>query len=130
MFEFSRRRQPIAQIDLTDRQSSAPSKISSLQDALASYLTDLAAGKLDCDIGDIEAFAADGVAKPALMEAIRTLSVSMTRQASTDLDLTVELCIDSNEASISGAKLIAASVDQSIRCQGLCCRSGRNGRIR
>ena len=43
----------------------------------------------------------------------------MTRQASTDLDLTVELCIDSNEASISGAKLIAASVDQSIRCQGL-----------
>ena len=122
MFEF-KRRATVTQLDPTDRQSSGSDKLSAFQDALASCLTDLAAGKLDRDLGDIEAFAADKDVKPALIEAIRTLFSSMARQASTDLDLTVELCINSNEASISGAKLISASVDQSSRCQGLAAAS-------
>ena len=123
MFAFSKRRATVARLDTTDRQSSGSDRLSAFQDALASCLTDLAAGKLDRNLSDIEGFAPDKDVKPALIEAIRSLFSSMGRQASTDLDLTVELCINSNEASISGAKLISASVDQSSRCQGLAAAS-------
>jgi methyl-accepting chemotaxis protein len=123
MFQSSKRKAAHYTTEAIEHQSSGSDRLSAFQDALASCLTDLAAGKLDCDISDIETFARAASVKPALMEAIRTLSSSMIRQASTELDLTVELCINSNEASISGAKLIAASIDQATRCQGLAAAS-------
>jgi len=121
MFEFSKRRMQVAELDPINHPPTGPS--AALQDTLVSCLNDLAAGKLDRSLADIDAFVSDKSVKPALIEAVHFLFKSLGQQASTDLDLTVDLCINSNEASISGAKLISASVDQSSRCQGLAAAS-------
>ncbi len=123
MFEFSKRRAPSHVMEATDDPYPQSKRLAAFQDALTSFLTDLAAGKLDCETGDIEALAPEAGVKPALMEAIRTLSSSMMHQASGELDSVVELCINSNEASIRGARLIAASADQAARCQGIAAAS-------
>ncbi len=123
MFGLGKRTATITQRNVVHRKSAESGRLSALQEALAACLTDLAAGKLDRDLGDIEAFLNDEDVQPSLIEAVRTLASSMARQASTELDSTVELCINSNEASISGARLIAASIDQSNRCNGLAAAS-------
>ncbi|MGJ5204683.1 methyl-accepting chemotaxis protein [Bradyrhizobium sp. HKCCYLR20261] len=89
------------------------------QAALAQCLGDWAAGKLDRDVADVDAAALRAKLKPDLIEAIHRLSTTLAGRASQDLDAVVDLCINSNEASISAARLIGASNNQSERCQSL-----------
>jgi methyl-accepting chemotaxis protein len=100
-----------------DRPDAAATE--AFQDAFAKCLNHWADGVYDLELADIDAASLRARAKPALREAIHRLGAALTARASQDLDATVDLCITSNEASISGARLIAASNDQSERCQGL-----------
>ncbi|NPU10301.1 chemotaxis protein [Bradyrhizobium sp. 83002] len=89
------------------------------QDTLARCLDDWAAGRLNRDMADVDAAALRAKLKPQLIEAIHRLGNALATRASQDLDSIVDLCINSNEASISAARLIGASNNQSERCQGL-----------
>ncbi|MGJ4925991.1 methyl-accepting chemotaxis protein [Bradyrhizobium sp. HKCCYLS2038] len=89
------------------------------QEALARCLTDWADGKLDRDVADVNAAALRAPVKPELIAAIHRLGTTLAARASTELDAVVDLCINSNEASISAARLIGASNNQSERCQSL-----------
>ncbi|MGJ4887056.1 methyl-accepting chemotaxis protein [Bradyrhizobium sp. HKCCYLS3077] len=89
------------------------------QAALAQCLDDWAGGKLDRDVADVDAAALRAKLKPELIEAIHRLGTTLAGRASQDLDAVVDLCINSNEASISAARLIGASNNQSERCQSL-----------
>jgi methyl-accepting chemotaxis protein len=89
------------------------------QDAMTRCLDDWANGLLNRELTDVDAGALRDRLKPGLVDAIHRLAGALVRRASDDLDATVDLCIHSNEASISGARLIAASADQAARCQSL-----------
>ena len=89
------------------------------QDALAQCLNDWADGKLDREMADLDAAALRARTNPALLEAVHRLGTTLAARASQDIDSIVEVCINSNEASISAARLIGASVNQSEHCQGL-----------
>ncbi|CCE04402.1 conserved hypothetical protein [Bradyrhizobium sp. STM 3843] len=104
-------------------EQSDASGLDAFQDILAKCLNDWADGNLNREIASVDAAALRVPVKPDLMEAIHRLGRTLAERASLDLDATVELCINSNEASISAARLIAASVNQSERCQGLAAAS-------
>ncbi|MGJ4903617.1 methyl-accepting chemotaxis protein [Bradyrhizobium sp. HKCCYLS2058] len=89
------------------------------QDTLARCLGDWADGRLNRDVADVDATALRARLKPQLIEAIHRLGIALATRASQDLDSIVDLCINSNEASISAARLIGASNNQSERCQSL-----------
>ncbi len=89
------------------------------QDALAQCLNDWADGRLNRDMAGFDAAALRARSMPALLEAAHRLGTTLAARASQDIDSIVEVCINSNEASISAARLIGASVNQSERCQGL-----------
>ena len=89
------------------------------QEALAQCLGDWAEGKLNREIASLDAAALRARLRPDLIEAIHRLGTALTARASQDLDSIVDLCINSNEASISAARLIGASNNQSERCQSL-----------
>ncbi|WP_315714705.1 MULTISPECIES: methyl-accepting chemotaxis protein [unclassified Bradyrhizobium] len=93
------------------------------QDALAQCLGDWADGKLNRDTGGVDAAALRAQLKPQLIEAIHRLGTALAARASQDLDSVVDICINSNEASISAARLIGASNNQSERCQSLAAAS-------
>ncbi len=93
------------------------------QDAMIQCLNDWANGLLNRELASIDCAALEGHVKPELIEAVHRLAGAFAERASKDLDATVELCIHSNESSISGARLITASVDQSARCQSLAAAS-------
>ncbi|MGJ5177061.1 methyl-accepting chemotaxis protein [Bradyrhizobium oligotrophicum] len=107
----------------TDHQDASPAfdpaEYEAFQDALAQCLDDWAAGRLNRDVADVDAAALRARLKPQLIEAIHRLGTALTARASQDLDAIVDICINSNEASISAARLIGASNNQSERCQGL-----------
>ncbi|MDU1691493.1 MAG: methyl-accepting chemotaxis protein, partial [Bradyrhizobium sp.] len=105
--------------DLTDAPALLDAALEAFQDTLAQCLDDWAAGKLDRDVADLNAAALRAKIKPELIEAIHRLSAALAARASQDLDSIVDLCINSNEASISAARLIGASNNQSERCQSL-----------
>ncbi|GLH77881.1 hypothetical protein SSBR45G_27890 [Bradyrhizobium sp. SSBR45G] len=88
-------------------------------DVLAQCLDDWAAGKLNRDVADVAAAALRAKLKPQLIEAVHRLGTALAGRASQDLDAIVDICINSNEASISAARLIGASNNQSERCQSL-----------
>ena len=94
-------------------------QLTAFQQAMTQCLNDWADGLLDRDISTLAAAALRDQVRPELVEAIHRVAGALAKRASDDLDATVEICIHSNEASISGAKLIAASTDQSTRCQSL-----------
>ena len=105
--------------DQTDAPALLDAALEAFQDTLAQCLDDWAAGKLDRDVADLNAAALRAKIKPELIEAIHRLSTALAARASQDLDSIVDLCINSNEASISAARLIGASNNQSERCQSL-----------
>ncbi|MDU6727858.1 MAG: methyl-accepting chemotaxis protein, partial [Bradyrhizobium sp.] len=105
--------------DQTDAPALLDAALEAFQDTLAQCLDDWAAGKLDRDVADLNAAALRAKIKPELIEAIHRLSAALAARASQDLDSIVDLCINSNEASISAARLIGASNNQSERCQSL-----------
>jgi len=94
-------------------------QLTAFQQAMTQCLNDWADGLLDRDISTLAAAALRDQVRPELVEAIHRVAGALAKRASDDLDATVEICIHSNEASISGARLIAASTDQSTRCQSL-----------
>ncbi|MGA7804551.1 methyl-accepting chemotaxis protein [Bradyrhizobium sp.] len=106
-----------------DEQAVAPMQgvgvAGAFQDAMIQCLNDWSNGLLNRELASIDAAGQRDRVKPELIEAIHRLAKAMAARASDDLDATVELSISSNEASVSGARLIAASNDQSTRCQGL-----------
>ena len=89
------------------------------QEAMTRCLNDWADGLLDRDISTLAAAALRDQVRPDLVEAIHRVAGALAKRASDDLDATIDICIHSNEASISGARLIAASADQATRCQSL-----------
>ncbi|WP_300257657.1 methyl-accepting chemotaxis protein, partial [Bradyrhizobium sp.] len=89
------------------------------QDAMIQCFNDWTAGLLNRELASFDSAALREHVKPELVEALHRLGGAIAGRASSDLDATVEICINSNEASVSGARLIAASVDQSTRCQSL-----------
>ncbi|UFZ06598.1 methyl-accepting chemotaxis protein [Bradyrhizobium ontarionense] len=93
--------------------------LDTFQDALARCVDDWAEGKLNRDVAELNAAALRAKVKPELIEALHRLGTALAARASHDLDSIVDLCINSNEASISAARLIGASNNQSERCQGL-----------
>jgi methyl-accepting chemotaxis protein len=106
-----------------DEQAASPAPASGVpgafQDAMIQCLNDWSNGLLNRELASVDAAGLRDRVKPELIEAIHRLAKAIAARASHDLDATVELSINSNEASISGARLIAASTDQSTRCQGL-----------
>ncbi|WP_257166683.1 methyl-accepting chemotaxis protein [Bradyrhizobium sp. SRS-191] len=107
----------------TDHQDAPPvfdtAAHEAFQDVLAQCLDDWAAGKLNREVANLDAAALRAKLKPRLIEAIHRLGTALAGRASQDLDSIVDLCINSNEASISAARLIGASNNQSERCQSL-----------
>jgi len=89
------------------------------QEALAQCLGDWAEGKLNREIASLDAAALRARLTPNLIGAIHRLGTALTARASQDLESIVDLCINSNEASISAARLIGAANNQSERCQSL-----------
>ena len=117
MLGFRKHKHDIAQASPAETSGGRISE--AFQDAMIACFNDWTSGQLNRELASFDSAALREHVKPELVEAIHRLGAALAERASKDLDATVDICINSNEASISGAKLIAASVDQSARCQSL-----------
>ncbi|WP_374378271.1 methyl-accepting chemotaxis protein [Dongia sp.] len=114
MFGLGRRRDGLAV--KSESVSAQASDADTFHLALAACLRELAAGNFEKDLTCEKALPSTDAARE-LATALRALAGNLQTRASRDLDASVALTINSNEAAIRSARLIAASRHTSEKTQ-------------
>jgi methyl-accepting chemotaxis protein len=125
MLGFGERNQTTARRDAGVPEVDRIASLLACHETVGAYLHELAQGKLDTDFTPLESLARTADIKPAFRAILRSLGEVMRARAMSNLDNAVDLCMNNSEAAIGGARLMAASQNQSDRCQGLAAASQR-----
>ena len=117
MFKFKHAGHALAETSAPDSELEA---MKLLQREVTRCVNDLAAGKFETQIEHEKALAGNAaLLNSELCVAVRNLAEVMRRRASADLDHSVAISMNCNEAAVRSARLIAAARRTSERAQTL-----------